>query len=485
MSKNENYGDSQLPQEGPIAEPPFSQHQIYQPQFQPVSNMSTAQQQQQYPLNIYPQYTQQQQPQQILQPQLQLQLQAQQLQMQQRYTPVLQHPHSPIMPHLQLTSYQVLLQSQAPFSTMEQQQQQQQQRQQQQQSVVPNASSQEAIAASANASASSVNTNVDPMSQQLQPTFNSNMHSNETLNQIDQTGAGSLPIQQQYLLGSSQEVSSSSIPASIAHTERAKLTANYVTTTTGPNASNQSLASTNGFNRPPIQESSVYPHSQSSASTSYDENQQLLQSLSHAIPMQPPTQFQVLHLQLLPLLTLYQQQQTQPLYTRPPLPYQPASLPFAPTNLPTLPPHHHMDVAEYPDMTTFVNSNINSIPIPLVEARFVDHRICEICGKRITRDMSRHMRTHQSEARFTCEFPKQQCRHKLGKFNRPYDYKKHLLNRHYNFDDPEVKKLHNLSDKLPHWGTCPCGLRFTGEAWLDEHILTSDLSKRCPMLDPK
>ncbi|KAK6458289.1 uncharacterized protein RJT20DRAFT_133725 [Scheffersomyces xylosifermentans] len=142
----------------------------------------------------------------------------------------------------------------------------------------------------------------------------------------------------------------------------------------------------------------------------------------------------------------------------------------------------NIDVNQYPDMTTLVNSNSN-IVVPLVESQFVDHKVCSVCGKRITRDMSRHMRTHQSESRFTCKFPKSQCRHKSGKFNRPYDFKKHLLNRHFKFENLAIKRLHNLSDKLNHWGTCPCGLRFIGKDWLDEHILTEDPSKKCPCVD--
>ncbi|CAX41027.1 unnamed protein product [Candida dubliniensis CD36] len=142
----------------------------------------------------------------------------------------------------------------------------------------------------------------------------------------------------------------------------------------------------------------------------------------------------------------------------------------------------NIDVNRYPDVTSLVNSNAN-IVVPLVESRFVDHKICTICGKRITRDMTRHLRTHQVDARFHCVFPKRQCRHKSGKFNRPYDYKKHLLNRHFTFDDSSIKRLHNLSDKLNHWGTCPCGLRFSGKDWLDEHILTDDPTKKCPLIE--
>lgn len=129
-------------------------------------------------------------------------------------------------------------------------------------------------------------------------------------------------------------------------------------------------------------------------------------------------------------------------------------------------------------MTSLINSNSNVV-VPLVELAFVDQHVCNVCGRRITRDMTRHMRTHQTVARFTCKFPKSQCRHKTGRFNRPYDYKKHLLNRHFRFDHPEIKKLHNLSDKLDHWGTCPCGLRFVAKEWLDGHILTEDGGAKC------
>lgn len=142
----------------------------------------------------------------------------------------------------------------------------------------------------------------------------------------------------------------------------------------------------------------------------------------------------------------------------------------------------NIDVNQYPDMTTLFNSN-SSILLPPVESQFVDHKACNICGKRITRDMSRHMRTHQSESRFTCNFPKSQCRHKTGKFNRPYDFKKHLLNRHFKFDNPCIKRLHNLSDKLEHWGTCPCGARYKGKDWLDDHILTHEQSRKCCFVD--
>lgn len=137
----------------------------------------------------------------------------------------------------------------------------------------------------------------------------------------------------------------------------------------------------------------------------------------------------------------------------------------------------------FPDMTSLVNSDSN-IAAPLVESTFVDHSRCCICGKRITRDMTRHMRTHQLEKRFNCLFPKSVCPHKSGLFNRRYDFKKHLLNKHFLFDDPSLKRVHNLRDKLHHWGTCPCGHRFISSDWLDNHILTSDPKLRCYHLRP-
>lgn len=133
----------------------------------------------------------------------------------------------------------------------------------------------------------------------------------------------------------------------------------------------------------------------------------------------------------------------------------------------------------YPDMTTMVNYN-SHLAAPMVQAHFVDHKVCTVCHKRVTRDMMRHMRTHEVEKRFSCVFPKHRCTHKLGQFNRRYDFKKHLLNKHFRFDDPSVKRLHNLRDKLGYWGTCPCGRRFLSSHWLDFHISSLDPSLRCP-----
>lgn len=142
----------------------------------------------------------------------------------------------------------------------------------------------------------------------------------------------------------------------------------------------------------------------------------------------------------------------------------------------------NIELQKYPDVTSMINSNSN-VAVSLVESTFVDHKVCSVCGKRISRDMSRHMRIHQSVSRFHCKFPKDACSHKSGKFNRLYDYKKHLLNRHFKFDDPEIKKLHNLNDKLDFLGTCPCGIRYVSKDWLENHVLTEDPKKKCPLID--
>lgn len=164
-----------------------------------------------------------------------------------------------------------------------------------------------------------------------------------------------------------------------------------------------------------------------------------------------------------------------------------AGAPGAPQGPPSAPPmgaqRNGPAGPPYPDMTTMVNANFNLV-VPLVETQFVDYKVCRICNKRITRDMSRHYRIHQLQKRFMCEFPRATCGHKTGQFNRRYDFKKHLLNQHFAYDDPQVKQVHNLRDKLNHWGTCPCGQRFLALHWMDMHILTTDGSFKCPSLTP-
>lgn len=135
----------------------------------------------------------------------------------------------------------------------------------------------------------------------------------------------------------------------------------------------------------------------------------------------------------------------------------------------------------YPDVTTMVNSD-STVVAPMVESTFVDHTICNICKKRFTRDMNRHQGIHQEHKRFNCVYPKDFCKHRTGLFNRRYDFKKHLLNKHFVFDSKSIKRTPSLKDKSKHWGTCTCGRRFQGQDWIDNHVLTQNEDEKCPHL---
>jgi DNA-directed RNA polymerase subunit RPC12/RpoP len=107
---------------------------------------------------------------------------------------------------------------------------------------------------------------------------------------------------------------------------------------------------------------------------------------------------------------------------------------------------------------------------------------CNICGKYFRRDLPRHIRTHQKTARFVCPFPRATCPHKRGQFNRPYDFKKHLLHGHFVFDDQKtVRSFRDLCSKLSYPGTCMCGMRFVAKDWLDSHVLNANT--HCPCLE--
>ncbi|ANB14322.1 hypothetical protein AWJ20_5287 [Sugiyamaella lignohabitans] len=106
---------------------------------------------------------------------------------------------------------------------------------------------------------------------------------------------------------------------------------------------------------------------------------------------------------------------------------------------------------------------------------------CPECGKYFRRDLPRHLRTHQEIARFVCPFPRPHCPHKRGQFNRPYDFKKHLLHSHFVFDDQKmVRSFRDLKSKLGYEGTCACGVRYRAGDWLDQHVFGSE--NRCPYL---
>lgn len=108
---------------------------------------------------------------------------------------------------------------------------------------------------------------------------------------------------------------------------------------------------------------------------------------------------------------------------------------------------------------------------------------CKICGKQFMRDLPRHMRTHEEVARFSCPYPRSYCPHKRGQFNRPYDFKKHLLHGHFIFDDKSAKSYKDLKSKLSSHGTCSsCGVRYKADDWINDHILGSDHAIKCPLL---
>lgn len=107
--------------------------------------------------------------------------------------------------------------------------------------------------------------------------------------------------------------------------------------------------------------------------------------------------------------------------------------------------------------------------------------VCVICEKFISRDLTRHMRIHDEVGRFKCVYPRSTCSHKTGKFNRPYDYKKHLLRAHFKFDNPRGRSHSTLTDMIPLDGLCAaCGARFLAQDWLNDHVLGG--THRCPGL---
>lgn len=137
------------------------------------------------------------------------------------------------------------------------------------------------------------------------------------------------------------------------------------------------------------------------------------------------------------------------------------------------------NVCKTPATKTKRSKNLAS-PSASVEPLEKKHQ-CQICGKYFRRDLPRHLRTHLEITRFECPFPRDICPHKQGHFNRPYDFKKHLLHGHFVFDDQKkVRSFRDLQQKLSHSGTCRCGLRFTAGEWLDKHVL--DGTNRCPFL---
>ncbi|CAH2352650.1 hypothetical protein CLIB1423_07S04434 [[Candida] railenensis] len=142
--------------------------------------------------------------------------------------------------------------------------------------------------------------------------------------------------------------------------------------------------------------------------------------------------------------------------------------------------NHQLQQQIYPDITTMINNNPEIIP-PSVQSTFVDPKICQVCGKR-SNDMSRHMRIHDTNPRFSCKFPSSWCNYKSINYKRRYEFKRHLLCKHFKFDVLKMGRKMTVSSVLDHKGRCPCGLHSTARVWLDEHILPGDnISSPCPL----
>ncbi|CAK7901228.1 hypothetical protein CAAN1_11S01970 [[Candida] anglica] len=133
----------------------------------------------------------------------------------------------------------------------------------------------------------------------------------------------------------------------------------------------------------------------------------------------------------------------------------------------------------YPDITTLINSNPDIIP-PKVESTFVDPKICQVCGKR-SNEMSRHMRIHDTCHRFTCKFPSSWCNYKSINYKRKYEFKRHLLAKHFKFDHIKMDRKMSVSTVLDHSGSCPCGIHTTARWWIESHILVEDQAQVCPL----
>lgn len=157
--------------------------------------------------------------------------------------------------------------------------------------------------------------------------------------------------------------------------------------------------------------------------------------------------------------------------------------------------NQHLDLERPPFERTGSNQSTSSITSvgsgnpkdkALKKKRNLKGAVCSICDKYISRDLTRHMRIHNEVGRFQCIFPKAICGHKTGYFNRPYDFKKHLLHVHFKFDDPKGKTANTLTDKLPLTGFChACGAHFVARDWLDQHVLTSNAAQRCQYVELK
>lgn len=140
--------------------------------------------------------------------------------------------------------------------------------------------------------------------------------------------------------------------------------------------------------------------------------------------------------------------------------------------------YSNMDHQSYTDITSYVNSNPKALA-PEVIAYFDDQVTCRICGRSNFINLKRHLKIHEQSQKYKCRFPKSVCNYKTNSYNRSFDFKRHLINKHFILDDKKAKKLPSLSAKFHLRGKCPCGFETTVKEWLYNHILTENESDRC------
>lgn len=105
---------------------------------------------------------------------------------------------------------------------------------------------------------------------------------------------------------------------------------------------------------------------------------------------------------------------------------------------------------------------------------------CPRCGV-FARKWRKHVKRCHRPKRFVCNFwVLEKCSPSGGVFLDAISLKRHLLNRHFKFDNGEINWRISFGDKAHLLGTCECGFRTTAREWLDHHVLT-DSSQRCQL----
>lgn len=165
--------------------------------------------------------------------------------------------------------------------------------------------------------------------------------------------------------------------------------------------------------------------------------------------------------------------------------YSPPAPPPAPPVVSQPPPPAPVTstLEAYPDLTTYVNMNPNA-QVPVVDLVFNDQTTCHICGRLNFMNLKRHLKIHETTPRFKCRFPKLVCNFKTNLYNRSFDFKRHLINKHFKFDVRQVRRITQLLEKMTHPGTCPCRWHGVGKEWLNERILVDENDlRRCPLFN--